>query len=493
MQTLRIDFQEGDLPTLHPHDLMVYLRGITISKNLFEGLTRIDAQGKAQLTGAKSVEISPDRLRYTFTLRDNSWSDGTPVTAFHYENAWKEVLSPTSTCPRAELLYMIKNGLAAKKGEIPIDAVGVKAKDAKTLIVDLAYPSPFFLELVATPLTYPLLHPKQKEQKEFNGAFMISKWEKGSLLQLKPNPHFWNHKEVSLQQIDVYMIQDTNTAYSYFKEGKIDWIGVPLCNLTAEQIERLKEAKNLQGHAFDRAFWVFFNTQHPAISSPLIRQALSMAIHRQAIVNHILIGGNPLLKPIPSALLPVAVPIVLREDLVEARKRFDQGLKELGYTKETLPPLIISYAQQANRKQMAEYLQEAWTNAFGIKVQLEVKDWNTLRSNLSSGQFDICGVYEAAFYKDPLEMLERFTTINSANFAQWTNPQYGRIVDAARQEKDFQRRTQLLGEAEQLLIEQMPFIPICSDKLLFSTHPDLEGYVFDYVGAVDFSYASFKK
>ena len=491
MQTLRLDFQEGDLPTLHPHEIMFYQRGITINKCLFEGLTRVDAQGKAQLAGAKSVDISPDRLRYTFTLRENSWSDGTPVTAFHYENAWKELLSPTSTCLRPDLLYMIKNAQAAKKGEVPLDAVGVKAKDAKTLIVNLAYPSPFFLELVSCTLTVPLLHPKQQEIKEFNGAFMVSKWDRGSLLQLKPNPHFWNRKEVSLKQIDVYMIQDTSTAYSYFKENKLDWIGVPLCQLTTEQIERLEEAKNLKSQATDRAFLVYFNTQHPALSSPLLRQALSMAIHRQTIIDHILIGGKPLLKPLPSTLLPVIPSTVFSEDLTEAKKRFDRGLKELGYTKETFPPLVISYS--TNRKQVSEYLQEVWMKAFGIKIQLELKDWNTLRNNLTTGNFMVCSVYEVSYYKDPFELLDHFSTEGNANIARWTHPQYGRIMDAARQEKDFQRRTQLLGAAEQLLIEQVPYIPICSNKLLFTTHPDLQGYVFDYLGAVDFTYASFKK
>ena len=91
---LRINFQEGDLPSLHPHDLVIYLRGLSIAKVLYEPLTRVNADGKVELAGAKSVELSPDKLRYTFVLRDNSWSDGTPVTAHQYENAWKSALAP---------------------------------------------------------------------------------------------------------------------------------------------------------------------------------------------------------------------------------------------------------------------------------------------------------------------------------------------------------------------------------------------------------------
>ncbi|MBF8263977.1 MAG: bac 5 protein [Parachlamydiales bacterium] len=493
MQTLKIDFQEGDLPSLHPHDVVIYLRGLSIVKSLYEGLTRIDEHGQAVLSGARSLEVSTDRLRYTFTLRDNAWSDGTPVTAFHFENAWKEALSPTSTCPRSDLLYMIKNAKEAKTGLAPADSIGIKAVDAKTFVVELANPSPFFLELCAQPICAPLLHPQKKEMAEFNGPFMVSRWEKGHLLELKPNPHFWNRKNVLLSQIDIYMIQDTNTAYSFFKEGKIDYIGAPLCALTSEQIDRLKETKALKSCPIDRVLWIFLNTQHISLSSPLIRQALSMAIQRQSITNHIIMSGHPLFTPLPTTLLPLPTPIATKEDLTAARKLFDQGLTELGFTKDTLPPLIITYSQQANRKQLAEYLQERWSQAFGIKVQLESKDWTTLRTNLIKGLFDISFSYSAPYYKDPMELLDYLASINSCNFSQWVYPPFTKKIDIAKQEKEFQKRTIILGEAQQLLTEQMPIIPVCTDRIMFATHPKLQGYVYDCLGAIDFSYASFNQ
>jgi oligopeptide transport system substrate-binding protein len=493
MQILKLDFQEGDLPSLHPHDLPIYLRGIAIVKTLFEGLTRIDDQGQAKLSGAQSVEVSPDRLHYTFTLRENRWSNGTPVTAFQYEMAMKEVLSPTSTCPRSELLFMINHGKEAHQGKVLLDQVGVKALDAKTLVIDLAYPSPYLFELLALPVCLPLIDPKKKEITEFNGAFMVTKWEKGNLLQLKPNPHFWNRKQVSIPQIDIYMVQDTTTAFSLFKEGKIDYIGIPFCNLTAEQIIRLQETKTLRTKPFDRVFWIHLNTTHPALSSPFIRQALSMAIRRQEVTKHILIGGEPLFTPLPSNVLPMTNPIEIKEDLVEARKRFAQGLKELGFTKETFPTLTISYSQQANRKQFAEYLQQSWASAFGIKVELDAKDWTTLRNNLPKGLFDVSFSYQAHYYKDPAEFLDYFSTLGSANYPQWIHPLYTEKMSSAMKAKEFQKRIKLLGEAEQLLLEQMPLIPICTDKLMFAHNPDLSGYVFDCIGAIDLSYATLKK
>jgi len=491
VHTLKVNFQEGDLPSLHPHSLMIYLRGICVAKTLYECLTRIDEQGSVQLAGAKSVEVSPDQLRYTFTLRDNKWSDGSPVTAQQYEKAWKHALSPVSSCSRADLLYMIKNAQEAKMGDLPIDAVGIKALDDKTLVVELAYPSPYFLELAAQPICAPMIDPAKEEQKVFNGPFIVEEWKHNDKLCLTPNSSYWDKGHVGLKRIEIFMVQDAMTAYSMFEKKQLDWIGVPMSPLSTELIINMKKENSLKSHPIDRAFWVFLNTQQPSLSSATIRKALSLAVDRKAITEHILIGGHPLEKPLPKALLPITPSTNLKQDLAEAQRLFEMGLKEMGLTKETFPAIVITYSQQANRKQVAEYLQQAWSSAFGIQVKLENQEWNVLRTNLEKGLYEISGCYEAAFYKDPMELMEKMVTVSNNNFSKWTAAQFSEKVLLAKQQADPKKRMEILGEAEQILMEEMPFIPICSDELLFSHRPGLNGYAFDYVGAVDFSKASF--
>lgn len=490
--SLRIDFQEGDLTSLHPQDLMIYLRGISIGKTLFEGLTRIDETGKAKLAGARSADMSPNGLFYTFKLRENHWSDGSPVTAHQYEAAWKEALSPISFCPRPDLLYMLKNAIEVKKGQLPLQELGVKAIDKETLVVELGRPSPHFLELLAQPIAAPLQNPSDRELTVFNGPFVVEEWERNSSLTLKKNPHFWNQKNVSLEKIDVCMVQEPETAFALYEKKQLDWIGVPLCPLSSEQIFYLKKKNVLLSCPIDRAFWLFLNTQHESLSSSSIRKALSLAINRETITHNVFIGNNPLDKPLPHSLLPSHTHSILKEDVAEAKRLFHAGLEELGLTKETFPPLVITYSQQANRKQLAEYLQDAWTRVLGIQVRLEPQEWNVLRTNLGTGQFEISGAFEASFYHDPLELLERMVTLNSANFPQWVFPLYQQKITSASKEANLDQRLNLLSEAEDILMDEMPFIPISSDKFLFAHHPKLKGYTFDSVGAVDFSYASLK-
>lgn len=490
-QHLRINFQEGDLPSLHPHDLVIYLRGLSLAKTLYEPLTRINEQGNVELAGAERIDLSPDQLSYTFHLRDHKWSDGSAVTAFHYERAWKAALSPSSSCSRAELFYGIKGAEEAKKGLLPLESVGIKALDEKTLQVDLAYPSPHFLELTAQAIAVPLIDPEQREQTLFNGPFVVADWKKGDSLRLEPNPYYWDRSHVMLNTIDIFFLEDVNTVFSLYEKKGLDWVGVPLSPLSGELIHYLKERHTLFSHPIPRSFWVFLNTESSVLSVPEIRQALSLAIDRESITHHILIGGEPSEKPLSWQLLPWHPKRHLKEDIQEANQQLEQGLKKLELTRETLPPIEISYSQQANRKQFAEYLQERWKKVLGIDIHLKSVEWNVLRSNLEKGLFTISMAYEGSFYRDPLELLERYATHNPSNFSQWLETHFAQKILAAKYETDIIERTQLLGEAEEILIEQMPFIPICSDRFLFSHPPDLKGYVIDSIGAIDFSRAHF--
>lgn len=487
---LHINFQEGDLPSLHPHDLVIYLRGLSLAKTLFEPLTRINREGKAELSGAESVSVSDDLLHYTFTLRENTWSNGTPVTAHHYASAWRAALDPKSTCSRADLLYVLANGEKAKKGEVSLDAVGVRVKDSRTLEVDLEFPTPYFLELMAQCIAAPLLDPQDHGLTVFNGPFMIEDWKKGNCLRLKPNPYYWDKAHVPLQQIDISFIEDMNTVYALYDKKELDWIGAPLCPLSTELVHHLEESQMLRSHPIGRSFWILLNTENPALCSPHIRKALSQAVNRKAITDHILLGGQPSVKPLSSQLLPVLQAVALREDIQLAQENFQKGLAEVGLTRETFPPLEISYSQQSARRQVAEYLQECWHKNLGIDVRLHAVEWNVLRSNLEKGLYTISMAYEAAYYKDPLELMERYATLNPSNFSQWQCSPFADMIAKAKYEPNHSKRAQILNEAELILMDQTPFIPICSDRLLFAHPSELSGYVIDSIGAIDFSYAS---
>jgi ABC-type oligopeptide transport system substrate-binding subunit len=136
----------------------------------------------------------------------------------------------------------------------------------------------------------------------------------------------------------------------------------------------------------------------------------------------------------------------------------------------------------------------------GIDVRIQQKEWNVLRRDLEKGMFDVFAGYEASYYSDPLEMMEKFERLNPSNFSQWENSRYQSLLLSARQRDPekaqfphYEDFCKILGKGEEIMLRELPLIPVCSDRFLFAHRKKLKGYAFDSVGSVDLSYASFTK
>lgn len=483
-RTLRLNMTEGDFSSLQPHELQGHIRGRTMGKLLFESLTRLSKEGEAELAGAEKVEISPNGKEYLFTLRPHVWSDGTPVTAAQYAATWKHLLRPGSDCSWAHLLYVIKNARLAQVRQASLEEIGIQAVDDRTLLVTLEHPAPFFLELVSHPVFAPLQQPGA-EPICFNGPFVLDGWEKGTVMHLKPNRYFWDAQNVHLDGVTVFFIHDFATSYLMFEKNQIDWVGNPFCRLTTEDMGALKEKGELIEQFTTRPLWIFFNTEKLPFTAREMRCAFSLAIDRQLLTDHILVEDNPLFTPLPiqlSLLQPA-----LTYSLEEARAHFEKGLEELGMTREDLPPLEIGY--QDSHKQLVTMLKEIWEKAFGVSVSLKGTDWNVLKSELEKGNFLMASYTSSSFLKDPLEMLERFEQINTNNLCRWVDPHYQELIASARVALDPATRTDLLREAEGMLVQEMPFIPIANRNHAFAYPKTLKGVTMDSSGSVDFRWA----
>ncbi|MGC1879138.1 MAG: peptide ABC transporter substrate-binding protein [Rhabdochlamydiaceae bacterium] len=488
MHSIHLNFQEGDIPSLHPHLTSTHIRCISLGKLLFECLTRIDLRGEADLAGAKAVEISEDALCYTFALQDNKWSDGSPVTAFHYENAWKTAMHPASLCSQANLFYPIKNAEEIKKESLPLNSAGVKALDEKTLRVELSRPCPAFLELIAAPIFAPLKNPEE-EPTVFNGSFAVDQWEKNQRLQLKKNPFFWNEENVLINDIEISFVTDQMTALYLYEKGTIDWVGAPLSSLPIEAIPVLESQKILRKRVSSSVFWLHINTQCAPFHSLAIRQALALSIDPHQISQHILVG-TPILTPLPPTLSSSSSSLSSSlQEKKQAQELFAIGLQESGLT--SCPPIHLRYFNNMRMKALAQYLQQVWQQALGVTVELECTDWNTFRNALEQGNFQIAGCYEAPDYPDPLNILGRFEPSSRSNFCRWTDPLFQDKLSLAKVAVNAEQRSQWIREAEEILVVSVPVIPILSLTQTYVHSPTLKGYVFDFSNAIDFSYAYF--
>ena len=127
-----------------------------VMRNVFEGLYNLGEGNKPVPGVAKSHEVSGDKTKYTFHLRDSKWSNGTPVTAKDFVFAWQRAVDPATASEYAFLFFDIKNATKINNKELPADQLGVKAVDDHTFEVELERPVPYFISLTAFPTFLPI-------------------------------------------------------------------------------------------------------------------------------------------------------------------------------------------------------------------------------------------------------------------------------------------------------------------------------------------------
>ena len=247
----------GDVISSHMHFL------------LFEGLVRLNPDGSITPAQAETFQITDEGKVYTFFLRDALWSNGTPVTAYDFEKSWKDILDPAFPSVNAHLLYPIKNAEAAKKGKVPLSEIGIVALDAKTLIVTLEKPTPYFLDLVSFCVFFPVHAQNDRESPEWaqnagehfisNGPFVLKEWKHNNEIIVGRNPGYWDQTRIRGEEIHFSMIDNEMTALQMFENGQLDMIGEPLSPLPVDALPTLKKKGILQKFPVGGTTMITFN------------------------------------------------------------------------------------------------------------------------------------------------------------------------------------------------------------------------------------------
>lgn len=489
-EIIRINGLE-DPCSLHPYlGIDNYCR--CLQKALFEGLTRINPNGVPELAAAEKVDISEDQLRYTFTLRSTFWNNGEEVKASHFVQSWKRAIAKRSNCLRADLFYVIKNAQKAKKGEASLDDVGITIIDNKTILVELDHPAPYFLDLLSNPLFSPL-YDDSESPTVFNGPFCINHWERNKQLFLTANPYYWDKKNVGLEGINITMVPDPYTAFLMYEKGEIDWVGNPFSNIPLDAIPKLEEEGKIISQEITGVYWLSCNTKIFPLNSVKLRKALAFAINRQDLAKYVLQGAIP-----TKSIQPPYLQLLNENELYSdanfevAQKLFNEALEELHLSKEELPILQFSYSNIPGQKTMAQAIAREWEKIFGIQIDLLGSEWNVFFNNLGQRKFQIGGCIFYFLYNDPSYPLEFFKDINNRyNAPQWENKKYQDLLSAADYETNIEKRKEYLKEAEKILLEEMPIIPIYVHKNKYMIHKNLKGVFTSHLGHVDFKWAYF--
>ena len=498
--------------------LKIYLQGNPISldpriggtrncqvflRQLFEGLTRLDKEGKPRLAGAESVTISPDGLTYRFTLRDCFWSNGDPVTAHDYEYAWKSILSPNFPSSYSYAFAMVKNAHDARAQKVSLDEVGIHAENDKTLVVELSHPAPYFLEFLANPIFSPVSKKVCEKNPDWsknggkgyvgNGPFTLSKWNHSESFTLSKNPLYHEKDKVLLSTVFVSIVDDPQTALALFEKGEIDMCGEPFGTMPLDAIPSLIKERKLITQDVGSVYWLEVNTQISLLSSPKIRKALALSINRRELIQHLLQGNEaPAFSILPPILQKVKEPLFHDHDLARAKELFNEGIAELKLDVKALPHLAITHWSDPREKAVAQALQSEWQKAFGINVDLISCDWSAYFKKVSSSDYQIAGLTWWSWYNDPMYNLEFMKFKNSGlNGTGWENSQYISLLNDANMTVSQSMRDDFFEQAETLITEELPLIPVYHPTYKYLKKPTLKGFFITPLGQLDLRGAYF--
>jgi ABC-type oligopeptide transport system substrate-binding subunit len=467
--------------SLHPHKTQ-FQQEMNITRNLFEGLVVLDPKGNVAPGVAESWSVSEDGLSYRFKLRANAkWSNGDPVTAGDFVFSFRRVEDPRTVAREAEALYPIKNAEEINTGKLDVTALGVAAPDERTVEITLKTPTPYFLQLLVMEQAMPV-HEKTVRLGEdwvrpgrmvSNGAYMLEDWKPSSHIRLVKNPNYWNASKVAIDAVVFDPTENLATLLKRYRAGEFDIIinGVP-----NDQLGWLKQNMPKELHIAPIAWVTFyvFNTPKPPFNDQRVRQALAMAINREVLVEKVTRGGElPAYGFVPDGIANYISQKVSWAKMNQADRDAAaiKLMNEAGYGPRKPLNVRLTYSTSENRKQIAIAIAAMWKK-LGVNVELVNFENKVHVANMRQGNFEVGQGAWSADYNDAQNFLFLFqTSTKSQNFPRFFNPDYDHLMDAASVTGDQRNRAKLLAQAEQVLLRELPVLPIYFDvvKNLVST------------------------
>jgi oligopeptide transport system substrate-binding protein len=488
----RADFtfiNRGDNKSLDPNT-MSWLQDIRLAYALWEGLYTLDPQTLNPIPGcADPIDISADQTVYTFHIRPAArWSNGDPVVAGDFIFAWRRMLEHPGDY--SYLLAYIKGAQSyedafARNTSPDFNSVGIRSSDPRTLVVMLEHPVAFFPSLCAFPPFFPLNERSMKpfaqidsatgqttyDQRftrppflQTNGPYQMTEWSFKRRIRMRANPYYWDACHVKSKVIDQIYADDPLSAYLQYDDKQIDW----LAEVSGELAADLKKQGRKDLRVFPGFGTYFYSVNcQPTLPdgspNPLsdvrVRKALAMSIAKRPIVETVTRMGEPVADTyIPRGIFPTyPSPAGQQFDLAEAKKL----LADAGYPDgKGFPPLTILINSEGQHSQIAQIVQRQWKLNLGLSFSLDSVEVKILGQRLHNKDYAIARASWIGDYDDPSTFTDKYLSDSDNNDSGWLSPPYDAFCHDAACEKDPIRRLKLLSQAESLLLDEVPIIPV---------------------------------
>lgn len=465
--------------------------GGDILRDLFEGLYNQDAAGNLVPGVALSHTVSDDGMTYIFTLRDNAkWSNGDPVTAGDFEYAWKRAASPELASPYSWFIEImaLENGSEVIAGDVPPSELGVTAIDDTTLEVRLTQPLPYFPQMLTHFTTFPV-HQATIEahgsdwtkpgNMVSNGAYVLTEHVPQEKLVRSRNEMYWDNENTIIETVTSLVINDENVALTRYLAGELDRTDIP-----AGQFPRLAAEYPEQAVSVPMAcsYYYLFNLRDNApaeIQDVRVRQALSLAIDRDIIVENVLAGGQKAAYTFTHwATAGFETPDVPMVTMTQAERNAEAQrlMAEAGFGPDNPLSIDLVYNTSESHKSVAVAVSQMWKQTLGVETTLANQEWQTFLEARSNGDFEVARGGWCADYNEASTFLDLYSSESGYNDSKYNNPEVDALLAAAKTADNPQAN---YDQVELIAAEEVPLIPIYHYASVKMFAEDLEGWPFE--------------
>lgn len=478
----------GEPKSLDPHRATGTWENHIIG-DMMLGLYTEAADASPILGAADDAKTSADGLRWTFHIRPHTWSDGKPVTASDFVFAYRRILDPKFAAEYCEILYPIKNAGKVNKGELSVEKLGVSAPDAQTLIIDLENPAPYLPQLLTHYTTFALpQHTVEKYKNDWikpgkmvsNGPFMLLEWRPNDHITLVRNPKFYDAANVKIDRVTFYPLEDDLAALKRYRGGEVDmterW---PLTEMKWLRANIPNEARSF---TYLGVTYTTFNMTKKPFNDARVRRAVAQAIDRQAIGRDIFFNayGLEATSFLPPGLAGVdrSAEVPYLKMTMEARRaEAKQLLAAAGYGPDNPLRFGYNYVNYPDAKRSAVAIQ-AMMNQIGVKMELLPGEPKVHYDSLKTKNYEAANAAWVFDYSDAKNILYLFqSTTVQQNYPGYSNPAYDDLMKRADAEPNGDVRAKLLGEANGLLMRDLPAAPVFHQF----DRPLVKPYVLNFV------------
>jgi len=470
---------------------------------LFEGLAVKNPYTLEPEPGvAESWEFSEDGRVITFHINPAArWSNGDPMTAEDYVWSWKRALDPAMGNLYAYMLFPVKNAEAYATGKLDDPGeLGIKALDKLTFEVTLNEPTPYFLQLMDHYSTFAVhratIEKFGKSTDRFtkwtrvenmvsNGPFKLVDWRLNRRIVMDKSETYWDADKVKLKSVVFYPTENIVSEERMFRAGQLHYTAaVPLEKIPVYEAQ--ENSPYVQAPYLGTYFFLI-NIGRPPVDDVRVRQALSMAVDRQTLADTVLQKSVfPAYSITPPGTLGYQPPKLFGYDIEKARAL----LAEAGYPNgEGWPGLEITYNTSESHRKIAVALQQMWKTALNIDITIANQEWKVYLDSVTQMDFQIARRGWIGDYVDPNNFLDLYLAGGGNNNTGYADPRYDELIlRKAPQAKTKEERFALFNEAETMMMEEMPIIPIYTYTSKHLIHPSVKGMPSNLMDSVNLKY-----